>query len=89
MRRETIARYLTFEEFPHTAKTKRFAIKSNTGDLIGHVQWSGEWKQYCFYPSSPTIWDRRCLNEVIEFINLLMEERIQRNEKQTNQHGRN
>lgn len=48
-------------------------IKSR--DLLGFVQWSRNWKQYCFYPEGSTIFNRGCLMDVYDFLDGLMEDR--------------
>lgn len=42
---------------------------------LGTVKWYAPWRQYCFYPSEETVWSRSCLKEIIEFTQILMDER--------------
>lgn len=35
---------------------------------IGEVKWYGAWRKYCFFPTSDTVWDGKCLNELNDFL---------------------
>ena len=43
--------------------------------VLGRVSWYPQWRQYTFNPAFPTTWNRDCMNDIIFFINNLMEER--------------
>ena len=73
-----VGQFVNFSEIGDTGKTKRFSVTSKGNDLLGHVQWFGAWRKYCFYPSANTIWDTKCLFEVMTFIGALMNERKQK-----------
>jgi len=69
-------KYLEFKEIPFNGKTKRFEIISvSSGDTLGRISWYSQWRQYTFSPSYPTVWNRDCLDAIINFINKLMNER--------------
>lgn len=70
---------LTFNEVatPPERKTKIFKVKSNH-DIkaeLGVIQWHSNWRQYCFWPYSNTLFSWDCLNEISEKIQSLMAER--------------
>lgn len=67
--------FLDFVDFGVTCKTKRFSINTKTGDFIGVIKWHGAWRKYCFFPHGDTVWDSKCLNEILTFISDLMEKR--------------
>lgn len=47
-----------------------------SGDtLLGEIRWYGPWRRYCFYPHGQTIFDRNCLLEIVEMLDLAMKER--------------
>jgi hypothetical protein len=50
-------------------------INIHHDEEIGEIKWFGKWRQYCFYPSDNTIWNKGCLEEVLEVIKELMDER--------------
>ena len=37
--------------------------------LLGEIKWFGAWRKFCFYPSSDTVWDNKCLQELVNFLN--------------------
>ena len=44
-------------------------ISKHSKDEIGLIKWYGAWRKYCFFPNSNTIWDNKCLNEILNFLN--------------------
>lgn len=45
--------------------------KYNPGVKLGEIKWFGAWRKYCFYPESDTIFDNKCLNYIIEFLDFV------------------
>lgn len=43
--------------------------------LLGEIRWYGPWRQYCFYPSAGTIFNRGCMTDIMTVITQLMDER--------------
>ena len=41
---------------------------------IGEIRWYASWRKFCFYPYDDTVWDTKCLNSVIEYIDNINEE---------------
>lgn len=67
--------YIEFIETKDTGKTKKFCVNSKTGCYLGVVSWYSGWRRYVFKPESETIFDSKCMLEIIEFINELMNDR--------------
>lgn len=69
--------YICFDELSQNGrKTKVFMVVTKDYECdLGTVQWNPQWRKYCFYPAEDTIFDKGCLLEICNFINLLMEER--------------
>ena len=70
--------YLDFVNMPVPKHfvTKKFNIYSKSNyDLLGVIRWKNEWRKYCFFPRFDTIYDSKCLLEIVEFIKKLMDER--------------
>lgn len=67
--------FLDFAEVHDTGKTKVFNILSKSGDVLGKISWFSNWRKYTFWPEQQTIFDSKCLIEIVSFINDLMEER--------------
>lgn len=40
--------------------------------LLGEIGWFASWRKYCFFPGYNTIYETKCLQDIIDFINLLM-----------------
>ena len=50
-------------------KTKVWrCISIKTSTLLGEVEWHGPWRQYCFFPSDRTIFNKQCLTDIAEFL---------------------
>lgn len=56
-------------------KTNIYRITTRNGVDAGVIKWYGPWRKYCFFPSHSTIWDTKCLNEVVKCLDRLMEVR--------------
>lgn len=75
-------KYLKFYKLPRlkNKKTDIISIESiSSGILLGHIQWYGQWRQYCFFPSNSTLWNSGCMEDVYEIIIDLKKERINTN----------
>jgi len=71
-----MSKYLEFSERESGCKTKIIEIWTKKHKcLLGEIRWYGCWRQYCFYPSYGTIFNRTCMDDIIEQINILMDER--------------
>lgn len=50
-------------------KTPVLTIYSKEGYNLGEIRWYGAWRKFCFYPNEDTIWDNKCLEEIVSFLN--------------------
>lgn len=66
--------YFKVEVIPTKGKTNIYSIinKMDSSVHLGYIKWFGPWRKYCFYPTSGTVWDTKCLAGVVFFINELM-----------------
>ncbi|KKL56525.1 hypothetical protein LCGC14_2244500 [marine sediment metagenome] len=65
--------YLDFKELVTTNRTKVYDVRSKRdGVSLGTIQWYGKWRQYCFYPKPETIFNRQCLHDIVDIMDLLM-----------------
>jgi len=63
--------------------TDVYEIKNNTNSiLLGTIKWYFQWRQYCFFPEGKTIWNTKCLNDIIDFLERLRKKE-EENENQT------
>lgn len=72
------------EEFNHyrgtPLKTKRWTIKSTqNGCKLGQIKWYAAWRKYCFLPEEGTVFDAKCLLEIVSFIDTEMKEHRKQN----------
>lgn len=61
-------KYLTFEQLANPGrKTGIWNVRSaSSGAHLGTIRWYGAWRQYCFYPTEPTIFNTDCLVEIAD-----------------------
>ena len=70
------SKYLTFNLLEKKEKTNVYEVVSFLhGDRLGIIKWYGAWRCYTFLPNYDTIWNKGCLQDIILFIDELMEER--------------
>lgn len=59
-----------------SGKTDTYDVEHKvTGLLIGHVMWSGRWRQYVYEADTSTFYSRGCLGDIVTFLDELMEKR--------------
>lgn len=71
------SQYLVFhdESLPER-KTKVFIVCSkSSGDLLGAIRWHGAWRQYIFAPGAGCIFNKGCMLDILQVIDMLMAER--------------
>lgn len=72
-----IGKYFSIiEVFQENKKTNIYYIypDSDTDVLLGRIKWYNHWRKYCFYAEDNIIWDTKCLNELITFLDNLNQE---------------
>lgn len=63
-------------------KTYDVDVHASKDDIyLGTIKWNSGWRRYTFYPENKTLFDRDCLESIMNFIDDLMEERAQEREK--------
>jgi hypothetical protein len=76
---KTLYEYINFELIQDTGKTTIWSCTSNSGSDLGNVRWYAPWRQYCFLPIGGAVFSTGCLNDIIDFIKQLTEERDVKN----------
>lgn len=71
--------FLVIKEYQNTGKTLKFEVINKSDILLGYIQWYGPFRKYCFYPSSNTLWDNKCLKDIVKVLEQLMNERKNKN----------
>jgi len=74
---KTEYQYITFKLASNPKhKTSTFNIRGKaTGFALGQIKWHGPWRQYCFFPSAETVFNKGCLSDINHFIDQLMDAR--------------
>lgn len=68
--------YLKFVQIRDTGKTKIFEVQSfKYGNKLAEVKYYGAWRKYTLFPEPNTLFDCKCLQEISDFMKILMEER--------------
>lgn len=67
--------FLDFKQIHDTGKTKVYQVLSKNGDLLAKINWFPAWRKYTFFPELGTIFDAKCLLEIVDFLNKIMEDR--------------
>lgn len=68
--------FISITQTHDTGKTKVFDVTpKNSKDLLGKICWYSNWRRYTFMPTERTIFDSKCLANIISFIGHLMNER--------------
>lgn len=68
-------KYIEFNKIGDTGKTEIYEVNSLKGTKLGLIKWFANWRKYTFQPESNTVFDSKCMAEIIEFITKLMEGR--------------
>ena len=72
---KTKYKYIHFHKAGETLKTSIWSCYSNYDLHLGQVKWYAQWRQYVFYPTATTLYNKTCLDDISDFIKQLMEER--------------
>lgn len=73
---KVISRYMYVEKYEEKPKTSVYHVYSVSDDVfLGEVKWWGPWRQYCFFPEEATIYSVGCMEDIVKFVKVLMEER--------------
>ena len=68
--------WIFFLLISQTEKTAIYNVIAKEGDLmLGEIKWFAQWRKYVFLPSNQTIFESKCLNDIVDFLNQLMQNR--------------
>lgn len=57
-------------------KTARYNVVAKEGEIIlGEIKWFGRWRKYALFPNENTVFESKCLNDIFNFLNYLMQKR--------------
>lgn len=64
-----IYEYIKFVKVEEKPKTSVWSCQNKGDDYeLGVVKWYGSWRQYCFFPSGPSVLNKGCLEDIIHFM---------------------
>lgn len=73
---KTKYKYIHFALLERKTKTDVYVCLNNkSNNSLGLVKWYPAWRQYCFYPSPNTVFNKGCMEDINDFITQLMDER--------------
>jgi hypothetical protein len=78
---ELNGKYIKIKLTLEGTKTNIYGVFSHDNDIIGKIKWFGNFRKYAFFPSDGTVFDSKCLLDIIDFLNAIMEEKIKRDIK--------
>lgn len=55
-------------------KTPIYYIFEFNTNCIGEIKWYAPWRKFCFYPDKDTVWDSKCLLEVLQQLDKINDE---------------
>ena len=62
-------KYINFRLIEQKPKTGVYECLNNkSGFQLGIIKWYPSWRQYCFFPSSNTVFNKGCLEDINDFI---------------------
>ena len=61
---------IAYDEYKKDRKTPIYHLCRKDNELIhlGVVKWNGAWRKYCWYCEEETVFDSKCLKEIIDFL---------------------
>lgn len=69
--------YLSFYKYkPYNRKTPIYHIRPVRDDfvILGEIKWYGPFRKFTFYPEDGTVFDDKCLLEIVDFLNTINKE---------------
>lgn len=66
------AKYIDFELADnHNPNTWIVNVIDEESNVLGKVKWFAHWRQYAFYPEPYSIYEKTCMQDIINFIKLI------------------
>jgi len=67
--------HLQFIVEKDTGKTMVYSVRTThisnpEMSKLGVIKWYGSWRKYCYFPLGDTVYDDRCMTQIIHFMNL-------------------
>lgn len=72
-------KYISFDfvRDSDSGKTSSWVCQNiKSGAVLGGVKWYPAWRQYCFFALDDTVFNKSCLEDINNFIDLATEEKL-------------
>lgn len=67
--------YVDFIKTYSTGKTDYYAVQTKSHEAIGVIKWYSRWRRYCFFPDEGTLYDSKCMKNIADFMQSIMDAR--------------
>lgn len=61
--------YITAEKLDEKKTITYYIVTKDSGQILAELKWYSPWRKHCFYPYDDTVWDNKCLLEVMNYLN--------------------
>jgi len=72
---KTKYQYMNFEKEKRKSKKRKtdiwYCLNNKSHVWLATIKWYAPWRQYCFYPEPEMIFNRGCLEDILDFIEQL------------------
>jgi hypothetical protein len=69
-------KYISFKLIDKLSKTTVWQVlNKNSGYVIGIIKWRSSWRQYCFFPYPSCLFSKGCLEDIIDFMEKIKNEK--------------
>lgn len=65
-----VTKYMTFQQVGNSA-TEWSVINNKSGFELGRVEWYSMWRQFIYTPTSCSIFNNTCLDDISQFLTKL------------------
>lgn len=74
---DTSSKWINFSLYENTGKTSKYHVltKDHHPIKLGEVKWFGRWRQYAFFPEPETVFEKQCMEDITNFLEILRLER--------------
>lgn len=71
-----MSRYIEFIHIEDKPKTSVWSCRNiKSGDELGQILWYAPWRQYCYVPVTQGVYNKDCLESIVDFIEKQMKAR--------------
>jgi len=67
-----MSKWLKYFEVEKKSKTQVYNVSNKeTNVYLGEIKWYSQWRQYCFFPETNTLFSLSCIKDIEEFLDEL------------------